>query len=1394
MTDTQPFNVPSDLLDNSFRHPAIKLTQESSIQRAALFLSQHPNSYVEVNDGNQQVLGLLNGQDLVHLYAQGYTPDTCLQDILPYLTPADRANPPAQPNYGQLQQQLQSLQTQFAGLTEQSMLGVYIIQDGQLQYVNTGFANIFGYRSAEDIINKVAVKSLIDPADYAAVATQMDLKLSKQVAETRFDFTGRRQDGKAIDLENSSRGFDFNNKPAIIGICIDVSQRKQAERQEHSRLELLESLANGLPLPELLNQLATSLETQIPGTFCSVMLFEPETRKLFCLAAPHLPQSYTQAVNGMIAGIGEGSCGTAVITGKRVVVDDIQAHPYWEKYKGFAAQAGLAACWSEPIKGRKDNILGAFAIYWPHPQTPNQEQLSLLTSASHLASIAIERKVIENNLAASEQRLKNAQHIANIGDWEMDVVRQKLHWSEEIYRICELDPKRDQPSYKTFLDIVHPDDIERVKASYQASVNNRTPYDITHKLVCPSGQIKYVRQQGLSYYDAQGNTLGSLGTLQDVTKQALAQQRIRQLAQAVEQSPESILITDFEAHIEYVNASFSRITGYSKEDVMGKNPRLLASGKTASKTFVSMWSNLTQGKHWQGEFYNRRKNGEEYTEWALIVPLRQEDGSITHYVSVQTDVSNQKRMDRELMQYRSQLEDLVKLRTAALEHAHQLLQETFHALGKAGFGIHWVDAETGKLFKANEKACEMLGYSLEEMQALRVSDFDPNFPSHDFALKTLNLRENRNARFETLNRHKDGRLIAVEVTTYYLDATADEPARFVAFLTDISSRKQTEQELLSAKQAAEAANQAKSDFLAKMSHEIRTPMNAIIGLTHIIEKHELSASTRDLVNKIHTAGDTLLAIINDILDFSKIEAGAMEIVNEPFRLSHLLGKVNTLMSPAIHKKHLQLLIRNKASGIDYLLGDALRLEQVLVNLISNAVKFTAHGNIILGIDIIRKKASVTELRFSVLDSGIGISEDKLQHIFQAFSQADNSITRQFGGTGLGLSISLHLVKRMGGQMGVSSELGKGSEFWFSMPFSVPTHVFVPKEIQPITQQGNRLAGLRILVVDDSEINCEVASLNLKEEGGEVFLAHNGEQALIWLTQQVDAIDVVLMDVQMPIMDGYEATRQIRAHSQLQALPVIALTAGVFKEQEDLALAAGMNGFIAKPFNVEELISVLQHAAVKPKQAPTVATTALPVLDMALGLSRWHNADTYQNYLYRFISDYADTPQHISRLIQQNDTAAVSLLLHKLKGAASNLALLQIAHLAGQLTQKLHDKQSLETDIPLFESILGATLTAIQQIGTNNGKSLAANFDPTEVSNLLPQLLAALDRDTPDQALELLEELSKYLAESWLTEIRFAINNFDFRDAEQQTRLLADQLEKYKSSELGNLPMHITEQG
>ena len=503
---------------------------------------------------------------------------------------------------------------------------------------------------------------------------------------------------------------------------------------------------------------------------------------------------------------------------------------------------------------------------------------------------------------------------------------------------------------------------------------------------------------------------------------------LRKLSLAVEQSPESILITNLRAEIEYVNEAFLNNTGYSREEVIGQRPNILRSGNTPKETFESLWEALHSGLPWKGEICNRRRDGSEYIDFAIVAPIRQPDGTISHYVSVQQDITAQKRTAEELTRYRDHLEELVAERTQEVRVQTQSLRALIDNIPH----LAWLKDRDSRYIAVNRAVADVHG---ERGSALvGKTDFDV-WPA-DFAaqyraddLEVMASRRQKTA---------EGPLATAPDTLYetfkapIIDSDGSVLGT-VGFSRDILPQRRMEAELARRAEEAEAATRAKSAFLANMSHEIRTPMNAIMGMAELCDETDLNERQRSCLAKIKSASDSLLRIIDDILDFSKIEAGRLSMECVPFMLGDVFDKLSAVT--ALRAEQLGIELGYAVCDDTMLLGgDPLRLGQVLTNLVANALKFSNGGEVIVSVECADAGDDWIELHFSVRDRGIGMSPEQLAGLFRPFHQADISTTRRFGGTGLGLAISHHLVERMSGRIWVDSAPGEGSTFHFTARF------------------------------------------------------------------------------------------------------------------------------------------------------------------------------------------------------------------------------------------------------------------------------------------------------------------------------------------------------------------------
>jgi PAS domain S-box-containing protein len=637
------------------------------------------------------------------------------------------------------------------------------------------------------------------------------------------------------------------------------------------------------------------------------------------------------------------------------------------------------------------------------------------------------------------------------------------------------------------------------------------------------------------------------------------EEKLNTLSQAIEQSPESIVITNLNGDIEYVNEAFSKISGYSPTEVIGKNPRVLQSGRTPSETYREMWGALTRGQVWRGTFFNRRKDGTDYTESAIVSPVRQSDGRMTHYLAIKADVTEKLRLAEELSKHQHHLEELVAQRTL---------------------------------------------------------------------------------------------------------------------------------ELAQAREKADSANQAKSQFLANMSHEIRTPLNAIVGLAYLVRQTVTTPEQQSRLNQLNDSCRHLLNVVSDILDRAKIEAGQSRLVESNFRLDKLLLQVQGLVAKQARAKGLALEVDTNQANF-WLRGDATRIRQCLLNYLTNAIKFTTHGKIRVSFLIQERLASGSLIRFEVRDTGPGIPPEQVPRLFQTFEQLDEGINDRPMGSGLGLAINRQLVSLLGGELGVNSQPGEGSTFWFTAKVRPGTQAIEYRkrlpEAQCISSLRNRFSGTAILLVEDNPTNRDVllellANLRLK-----IDWAENGLQAVERCRAENYAL--ILMDMQMPVMDGITATQLIRSELGKRELPILALTAGAFEDDRQRCLDAGMNDFLAKPIDPPELYAALwRHLSgeevhkpnLLPAQDPPVDTIEskveleLPGVDVARGLMMLNGDEHRYRQLLRSLLERL--LQESQQLPGESDLEVSRRWAHSFRGAAATIGANLIASQALELEKLARNSQ------------------------------------------------------------------------------------------------------------------------
>ena len=877
-------------------------------------------------------------------------------------------------------------------------------------------------------------------------------------------------------------------------------------------------------------------------------------------------------------------------------------------------------------------------------------------------------------------------------------------------------------------------------------IQSGRPYDGEEYFLAKSGALLIVEVASRPIFISD-SVVGSVTAFHDITERKATEAALRRseelgrkLSMAVEQSPASVVITDTQGTIEYVNSKVLEISGYNREEVIGQNPRIFKSGLMKPKVYQDLWQKILSGLEWRGDLQNKRKDGTLYWETTSISPIRNPEGEITHFVAIKEDVTDRMRMEAQLRE-------------------SEMIQRTL--MESLPVGLVIIDHKTRVIESVNPYAAAMFGAARETITGNRCHDYLCPANVNSCPITDPGKTVDNSDRVMICS---DGSAIPVLKTVKVISIKGRN--KLLECFVDIRERKKAEDALRDANRKlksaidqaqalareAEGASRAKSDFLSNMSHEIRTPMNAVLGMIFLALQTELNGLQRDYLVKAERSAKSLLGILNEILDLSKVEAGKLELERVNFDLHEVLDNLITVISARLQNKKVEFVV-GAAPGVPSLLaGDPLRLGQILINLTGNAAKFTENGEIRVTVRMEKQlPEKQVSLRFDVLDTGMGIDPAQLEDLFNPFTQADASTTRQYGGTGLGLSISRRLIHLMGGDIRVESTLGKGSLFSFdatfglaqcedqilqlpeatrqkrvlvvddrdsarevlmgylrklgmtpdeaesgvqalsmlreasghspydlifldwkmegidgietfrvisrdikispkpkgillsafgrrnvaeeaakegfaafiSKPVSLSTLVDVlkkndadsdsceyppgePEETESCKGDRVCFSSGRVLLVEDNETNQQVAKAILKIAGLDVVVAANGIEAVEKAT--TEPFDVVLMDIQMPKLDGFEATRRIRQHPGCQSLPIIAMTAYATHDERDRMLAAGMDDHVAKPIDIKTLFAALgRFIAIEvpsPKPVKAIIPSGVPRLsDMIGGLEQ-----------------------------------------------------------------------------------------------------------------------------------------------------------------------------------------------
>ena len=1061
-----------------------------------------------------------------------------------------------------LQDQLAASENRYRSLVESSEDIIYELSDtGAFSYINPTFTRLLGYDKPEVI--GLGYWEFIRE-DYREMAVNFYLDQIKNTQPNSYlEIPIQTKDGETIWVGQNIR-IEYNGDwvTRVFAIARDITQLKEIQDQ----------LEESERLYRLLSENARDL-VALHDADGKVRFLSPSFEDLL----GYNPQ-------------------------------DFVGHKFQELFHPDDLEALRREYRAKPNQGRQNHnttyrIRHADGHYiWfesiTRPILNKEGKIDYLQTASRDVTARVEAEI---ELRRKKEILSEAQRVAKMASWEYDRKSRVFHISEEIQEVIPYFDYRNELTVDEYKNIIHPDDLDNLNHLFQKALRNRVPYTAEVRHLLPKGDTITLALRGKPQINIYGEVEKVVGSMQDITEakrqRDLLQRKQEELAIFINAAPAAMAM--FDNNMRYITANQRWVSdlGLGVDDPTGKNHYEIL------PKWNPVWRNYIIGGMEEPQkrpFKTLIKGQEEWVKWECK-PWYNLDGVIGGAVFFAELITERMREEQEqqVQQLRmqtiyrvvsrvggilsEQINDVIRLATEELGMQIGILSkirpddDNYEIVDVYAPGY---DFKPGERFTFHETYCQIT-YDLDSIVTI---DHVRNSPYHNHPCYTnTNLEAYigvtiwvQGKRFGTLNFSSPHPL-----SKPFKQIDKDYMQLVGQWVSAALERTKYEEALIQAKDTAEAATEAKAQFLSMMSHEIRTPLNAVIGMTHLLLQENPRKDQLENLKTLRFSGENLLVLINDILDFSKIEAGKITLERVPFNLREITNGIHNSLGYKAREKGIGFYLHWPEEAPEYMVGDPVRISQVLTNLCSNAVKFTEEGHVNLYLKIQERVDDQVRIQFRVEDSGIGIPEEKKDSIFESFTQARSDTTRRYGGTGLGLAITKRLLELMDSEIVLESKEGKGSIFSFSLTLPVASPAQTPTfdtEIQPDVSEEELLKKVKILLVEDNPVNQLVATKFLRRWKISSEIAQNGVEAVAMI--QSKSYHLVLMDLQMPEMDGYEASRTIRSleGAYFKEVPIIALTASAMQDVRNKVLASGMTDFVTKPFNPVELHrKIVQYA-------------------------------------------------------------------------------------------------------------------------------------------------------------------------------------------------------------------------